>query len=227
MGSLRKELENIIKIKFNNKKLLEQALTHKSYAFENEKTEWNERLEFLGDSILSAVVSSFLYKKHKEYDEGQLSKLKANLVSRAILAFWAKEIDLGKYLLFGKGEVFSGGRKRSSLLSNGMEALIGALYLDQGFNVVQGFIEERIKKVSFTPEDYKSNLQEIVQSSDKVVPQYRVVKEAGPDHRKIFEIEVFWKDKVMGLGSGKNKKEAEQRAAKDALSKMDKIKKNK
>ena len=227
MGSLRKELENIIKIKFNNKKLLEQALTHKSYAFENEKTEWNERLEFLGDSILSAVVSSFLYKKHKEYDEGQLSKLKANLVSRAILAFWAKEINLGKYLLFGKGEVFSGGRKRSSLLSNGMEALIGALYLDQGFNVVQGFIEERIKKVSFTPEDYKSNLQEIVQSSDKVVPQYRVVKEAGPDHRKIFEIEVFWKDKVMGLGSGKNKKEAEQRAAKDALSKMDKIKKNK
>ena len=226
VGNLRKELENIIKIKFNDKKLLELALTHKSYAFENGKNEWNERLEFLGDSILSAVVSSFLYKKHKEYDEGQLSKLKANLVSRTILAFWAKEIDLGKYLLFGKGEIFSGGRKRSSLLSNGMEALIGAVYLDQGFEVVRIFIEEKIKDVSFTYKDYKSFLQEIVQSNNKIVPQYRVVKEEGPDHKKVFVIEVFWRNKLRGLGRGKNKKEAEQKAAKDALSKMDKTKKS-
>ena len=133
---------------------------------------------------------------------------------------------MGKYLLFGKGEIFSGGRKRSSLLSNGMEALIGAVYLDQGFEVVRRFIEERVKDVSFTSKDYKSLLQEIVQSNNKIVPQYKVVKEEGPDHKKVFEIEVFWSNKLRGFGRGKNKKEAEQKAAKDALSKMGKIKKN-
>ena len=218
-----KELEEIIKVEFKDKSLLEQALTHKSYAFEKGKRVWNERLEFLGDSILSAVVSSFLYRQYEDYDEGKLSKLKANLVSRTVLAYWAKEINLGKYLLVGKGEDVAGGRRRSSLLCDGMEALIGALYLDKGFKTAQEFIEERIRNNSFIEEDYKSYLQEIIQSNYRIVPRYRVIKEEGPDHQKTFEVGVYWKDKVKGSGKGKSKKEAEQRAARDALRKMNKI----
>lgn len=217
-----KELQKVIKIKFRNQRFLTEALTHKSYAIESvPPVRDNERLEFLGDSLLSTIVSSYLYKAHPEDDEGLLSQRKAHLVSRKTLYHWAKEINLGKYLYLSRGEEATGGRERESILANAFEAVLGAIYLDKGFTGAEKFILQRLKQKKFVQKiDCKSQLQEILQGKYKLVPEYRVIKESGPDHNKTFEIGVYFKKKLLGRGMGKSKKEAEQEAAKNALNKL-------
>lgn len=216
-----KKLQKLIKVRFCNQNLLIEALTHKSYAIETGGRVYNERLEFLGDSFLAAVVSSYLYRTYPQEDEGLLSRRKAHLVSRQTLFTWAKEIDLGKYLYLSRGEETSGGRKRESVLGNAFEALLGAIYLDQGFAKVEKFLLPRLKQLKIVQQvDYKSQLQEIIQRKHKLVPDYHVLQESGPDHGKTFEIGVYFKKKLLGRGTGKSKKEAEQEAAKNALEKI-------
>ncbi|HZK02242.1 MAG TPA: ribonuclease III, partial [Anaerovoracaceae bacterium] len=183
----------------------------------------NERLEFLGDSVLSTVVSEYVYLKYNNLPEGELTKVRANVVCESSLAHQAKSIDLGRYLLLGRGEEVTGGRDRISILADTFEAVIGALYLDGGIETARKFIlnmlEDSIKLASTGGlfRDYKTDLQELLQSrfDDKI--SYRVIKEIGPDHDKTFEVEVVLGDKVLGKGRGKSKKEAEQNAAKKAL----------
>lgn len=214
---------------FNDVKLLKQALTHSSYANENKMpiTENNERLEFLGDAILNLVVSQYLYKKYPNYPEGELTKIRAKVVCESSLAFAAKRIELGKYLLLGKGEEATGGRNRESILADASESIIGAIYIDSEFNLVNEILLRNFEKdiVQAVAKgrlfiDYKTELQEYLQKKNFSKLEYKVVKEEGPDHNKIFHMEVKSEDNVMGVGSGRNKKEAEQMAAKDALKKM-------
>ncbi|MFN3966231.1 MAG: ribonuclease III [Endomicrobiia bacterium] len=215
------ELESILGIKFTNKHLLEEAITHKSYAIEKNKPYWNERLEFLGDSVLSCVVADYLYSKFPDSPEGHLSRIKSQLVSRQMLVKLAKELNLGKFILLSKGEESTGGRTRESNLANAVEAIIGAIYLDKGFEMAKKFILKHIPSKQFSLEtDYKSKLQEISQAKYKILPVYRVVSENGPEHDKNFIVEVKIKNKILGIGKGKSKKEAEQQAAKEAIQKL-------
>lgn len=211
------ELEKRLGLSFKNRKLLQEALTHKSYAVENKQNGFNERLELLGDAIISACVVSYLFNKHKGYDEGQISKIKSAIVSRTHLYLWAKQIGLGKYLRFSKGEELAGGRERESLVGNAFEALVGAIYLEHGFEKSKRFLWERLKRTRITPSDYKSMLQEISQKRYRLPPEYVLISESGPDHEKTFEIEVRMGRKAHGRGLGKSKKLAEQEAAKEAL----------
>lgn len=213
-----KEIQDELHIKFINKDLLLNALTHKSYAIEKKMKYFNERLEFLGDSIISSIVAEFLYSRYPQYDEGKLSRMKSYLVSRVSLVHWAKRIRIGKYILLSRNEESSGGKKRASLLANVFEALIGALYLDRGYEVTRSFILQFLSKLRRVVDiDYKSKLQEIIQQKLKNTPDYRIVQETGPDHNKVFKIEVLVKKRRLGVGSGKSKKEAEQAAAHSAL----------
>lgn len=213
-----KEIQDELHIQFINKDLLLNALTHKSYAIEKKMKYFNERLEFLGDSIISSIVAEFLYNRYPQYDEGKLSRMKSYLVSRVSLVHWAQRIRIGKYILLSRNEESSGGKKRASLLANVFEALIGALYLDRGFEVTRCFILQFLSKLRRVVDiDYKSKLQEIIQQKLKNTPDYRIVQETGPDHNKVFKIEVLVKKKRLGVGSGKSKKEAEQAAAHSAL----------
>lgn len=206
---------------FKNAQFLTEAVTHKSYATEQGHSCFNERLEFLGDSILSAVVAHYLYDRYPEEDEGRLSKLKAILVSRPSLTRWAKELELGSDIFVGAGEEASGGRSRPSIMANALEALIGAIYLDGGYAPAEAFIRQWLARQQDLPEtDYKSQLQEIVQKKHKVPPSYTLLEEQGPDHDKTFLIAVKIFNKRLGMGSGKTKKEAEQAAARDALKGM-------
>ena len=212
------KLEKIIGFKFKDRAHLQKALTHKSYADETGSSEFNERMEFLGDSILAAVVAEYLFTKYGGEDEGRLSQLKSQLVSRQSLSRWAKDMDLGDFLLISKGEDTSGGRKRDSLLSNTFEALIAAIYLDSGFDAAKKFITVHLAKHRrVVINDPKSKLQEYIQSVHKTLPEYKIMGETGPDHEKIFEVGVFFKKSMLGSGSGRSKKEAEQAAAKKAL----------
>lgn len=213
-----KKIQDELHIKFINKDLLLNALTHKSYAIEKKMKYFNERLEFLGDSIISSIVAEFLYNRYPQYDEGKLSRMKSYLVSRVSLVHWAKRIRIGKYILLSRNEESSGGKKRASLLANVFEALIGALYLDRGYEVTRSFILQFLSKLRRVVDiDYKSKLQEIIQQKLKNTPDYRIVQETGPDHNKVFKIEVLVKKRRLGVGSGKSKKEAEQAAAHSAL----------
>jgi ribonuclease-3 len=215
------QAEKGIKVKFQNIKLLEEALTHKSYAIEHGQVLCNERLEFLGDSVISSVVANFLFVKFPNVDEGKLSKMKSQIVSRASLCVWAQEMKLGQYLFLSQGEEATGGRTRDSLLGNTYEALVGALFLDQGYEAAQKFIMRQLsKKKRIIENDFKSRLQEIVQKKFKTPPSYFVVGEIGPDHDKKFTLEVRINKKVLGTGEGRSKKEAEQFAAKEALKAM-------
>jgi len=211
--------EDVIGYSFKNKKLLEEALTHKSYSTEQNNRSSNERLEFLGDSVLGLVVCFFLFRKFPQKDEGFLSKLKSHLVSRKNLTLWAKKIRLGSFVYLGEGEILSGGRKKDSILANALEALIGAIYLDAGFQETYKFIANWLRsqdlKVLFC--DYKSSLQEIIQKKYKKPPVYVLVSSEGPEHKKIFTVKVKIKNRILGSGSGASKKEAEQNAAKKAL----------
>jgi len=216
-----KELERKIKVNFRNKKLLQQALTHKSYAYIYGTEEDNERLEFMGDSVLNLVISEYLYERYPTYDEGKLTKLKSSMVNRKSLQVWAKKLSLGDYILISEEEEAAGGRERASLLSNALEALIGAIYEDQDLDKVKKFILEQISTLKgIRKVDYKSQLQELVQKTYKILPEYRVKTESGPAHRKFFEIELRVKNRIFGRGTGWTKKGAEQEAAKEALKKI-------
>ena len=219
-------LEENLGYKFKNIELLKTAVTHSSYANENKMkiTENNERLEFLGDAILNLIVSHYLYKKYQDYPEGELTKIRATVVCESSLAFAARKINLGKYLLIGKGEETTGGRERDSILADASEALTGAIYIDSDFDtasklLLKNFEEDIVYAVAkgdlFI--DYKTELQERFQRIKKSKIEYRVLKEVGPDHNKIFYMDVAVNDKTIGKGSGRNKKEAEQMAAKEAL----------
>lgn len=203
--------------------LLHQALIHRSYAFEANLPYDNERLEFLGDAVLGFFVSIALYRHNPNSSEGELSKLKATIVSRSVLGKRALDIGLGKLILLGKGEELSGGRLRTSLLGSTLEAIIGAMYLEIGAEAVYRFIKYHIltpaNKLVQSDEyiDYKSQLQELVQKTYQVVPVYTIVDETGPDHNKLFQIEVDVNGEVMGYGRGPRKKVAENLAAREAL----------
>ncbi|OGS18116.1 MAG: ribonuclease III [Elusimicrobia bacterium RIFOXYA2_FULL_50_26] len=212
------KLEKTLDIKFENINLLKQAMTHKSYAAEAGTNENNERMEFLGDSILSVIVADFLFQKYPDEDEGRLSQLKSQIVSRHGLSIWAKKLKLGNYMYISKGEETNGGRKRDSLLSNAFEAVVAAVYLDAGFFAAKKFIfNYLILQRRMVVTDAKSKLQERIQSVHRTLPEYKVLSESGPDHEKIFEVGVFVKKEPLGKGKGHSKKEAEQAAAKNAL----------
>ncbi len=217
------ELEQIIGYKFKDKQLLVTALTHTSFANEaKDKIKHNERLEFLGDSVLQIVAADFLFT-HKNTAEGELTRMRANLVCESALFTFAQSINLGKYLKLGKGEEKSGGRNRASVVSDAFEALIAALYLDGGLKIAQNFIVPFLKSAineAEAGEDYKTKLQEVMQQNRQERLSYVVKQESGPDHNKHFVVQVFLNSNCIGEGEGNNKKSAEQAAAKEALSLM-------
>ncbi len=211
-------LEERIGYQFRDKQLFKQALTHSSYVNEHrmDKLSCNERLEFLGDAVLEVVSSEFLYGKYPEKPEGELTKIRASMVCEPSLAYCASELDLGAYLRLGKGEDATGGRGRASVVSDAMEALIGAIYLDGGFANAKEFIHRYIlndmenKQLFY---DSKTILQEMVQAGEGRRLEYEILKEEGPDHNKTFEIRALLDGKEIGRGSGRTKKAAEQLAA--------------
>ena len=217
-----KELEQKINYQFRNEQLLRQAMTHSSYVNEHrmDKLQCNERLEFLGDAVLEIVSSDFLYHKYPEKQEGELTKIRASIVCEPTLAYCASDINLGAYLMLGRGEESTGGRGRNSVVSDAMEALIGAIYLDGGFANAKEFVLNFIlndiehKQLFY---DSKTILQEIVQENGTQPVEYILTKEEGPDHNKNFTVEARVNGKVMGQGSGHTKKAAEQAAAYQAI----------
>lgn len=219
------ELEEKLGYRFRDPELLRQALTHSSYANEHhlKKHSDNERLEFLGDAVLELTSSEFLYEKYPNYAEGSLTKLRASLVCEPTLAFCTRELDLGSYLYLGKGEDHTGGRSRKSILSDALEAVIGAIYLDGGFANAKEFVLKYIltdiehKQLFY---DSKTILQEVVQAKGSHTLQYEVIREEGPDHDKHFIVEVRMDDAPVGEGAGHTKKAAEQEAAYQALLKL-------
>lgn len=216
------ELENRIGYRFKDFSLLVQAMSHSSYANERHlgRLQCNERLEFLGDAVLELVTSEYLFECYPEMPEGDATKTRASIVCEQSLAFCAKSISLGKYILLGKGEEISGGRERPSITSDACEALIGAIYLDGGFTSAKEFILKFIlndlehKKLFF---DSKTILQERVQAQHEEVLHYELVREEGPDHQKRFIVQAMLGTRVIGEGEGRTKKAAEQAAAYDAL----------
>lgn len=228
MNKKMEELEQKIKYQFHSKCLLEQALTHSSYANEKKlgKLGCNERLEFLGDAVLELVSSEFLFQKYSNVPEGELTKKRASLVCEPSLAFCAREFGLPDYLLLGKGEDMTGGRQRDSIVSDATEALLGAIYLDGGFASAKEFVLNFIlndiehKQLFY---DSKTILQEIVQESGRQSSvEYILVKEEGPDHNKSFTVCASISGEKMGTGTGHTKKAAEQAAAYQAIRKMKK-----
>lgn len=228
------ELEEKIEVSFQNKDLLRHALTHRSYLNENSNFELgnNERLEFLGDAVLEIVVTEFLYFNFPDRQEGILTSYRASLVNTIMLASITKEIGADKYLFLSKGEAKDNSEKaRSSILANTMEAIIGAIYLDQGMEVAKKFITKNIiGKIDYILQeelylDPKSKFQEIVQDKYGITPHYNVLSEDGPDHQKIFEVGLYLKKELIAKGKGKSKQAAQVDAAKNGL-KLKKINKN-
>jgi ribonuclease-3 len=224
-GEKTRELEAKLGHTFKDRTLLLQALTHKSYANENreEGSQHNERLEFLGDTVLDFIVSDLLMKLCPESPEGELSKLRSVIVSEANLSEAARSLGLGAYLLLGRGEEQTGGRDKSSLLANALEAVIAALYLDGGIDAAFGFVRRQFEldiremATSGRTFDSKTELQEYCQSTFGELPAYTVTSESGPDHLKLFEVEIVAGGRPLGRGQGRSKKEAEQNAARIAL----------
>ncbi|HSC27622.1 MAG TPA: ribonuclease III [Vicinamibacterales bacterium] len=228
-GTEYEPLERAIGYRFRDPGLLEHALTHRSRVHEDASGGVidNESLEFLGDSILGFVIADMLFRQFPQHNEGQKSKLKASIVSAALLARLGERIDLGKYLILGRGEEKTGGRRKHAIIADCYEALIAAIYLDGGIEPARTFIERQFSDIieearrtgaeaSFT-EDYKSALQEWLQSRDRGLPLYRLVTEAGPAHRRRFEVEVLVEGQPLGRAEGRSKKEAAQAAARAAL----------
>ena len=229
MENLDKNLEEFqgkIRYYFNDKELLIEALSHSSYANEKRKgRNSNERLEFLGDSVLSIVVSQYLFEHFTHLPEGELTKIRASLVCEKSLYEFAKQIDLGEHILLGKGEENTGGRERVSILADAFEAVIAAVFLDGGLEAARRHILKFITKdiddrkpVSFS--DHKTILQEIIQKNPEEKVEYKLVGQSGPDHNKAFKVQVRLNSNVIGTGIGRSKKEAEQMAAKEALELM-------
>jgi len=216
-------LEEKLGYKFKDPSLLKAALTHSSYANENKKSKAvsNERLEFLGDSVLGVTVSALIYANNPKMPEGQMTRLRAELVCERSLASLAVTFGLGKCLLLGRGEEKGGGRTRPSILADAVEAVLAAIYLDGGFEPVRKLITEHLtsqaERMQLENFDYKTALQEVVQEKSGQVISYHTIDESGPDHMKSFTVEVRLNDAFLGRGSGKSKKEAEQTAAKSAL----------
>ncbi len=216
------QLEERIGYRFHDRKWLVLALSHSSYANERKLGHQgcNERLEFLGDAVLELVSSEYLYDHYPNMPEGDLTKLRASLVCEPTLAFDARQIDLPEYLLLGKGEDLTGGRKRDSVVSDAFEATIGAIFKDGGFDAARTFIlnfvmDDVEHKQLF--HDSKTRLQEMLQSAAEGVVRYEIVGESGPDHAKMFEAAVFFQNRELGRGSGHSKKAAEQQAAYQAI----------
>lgn len=219
------QLEEQLSIYFKDKQLLIKAFTHRSYLNEsNQKNiESNERLEFLGDSVLSLVISEYLYKKYPNIDEGQLTNLRSSIVSKKPLSQISRSLGLGNYLFLSRGEDESGGRQNNSMLADSCESFIGALFLDQGLDAVKKFIDRYfipkldilIKKDEIR--DYKSQLQEKIQAAYKRSPIYKTIKTQGPDHKKTFVVGVWANGQLLARGEGKSKQEAQQNSAKQAL----------
>lgn len=224
------KLEKSFNLKFSNKNLLTTAFTHRSYLNEAGKDlSSNERLEFLGDAILSFIVSSYLYQKYPSQKEGSLTNMRSTIVKTKTLAEIAKNLNFGDYLLLSRGEEDGGGRTNPSLLADTFEAFIGALYLDQGLTSTQKFLNQNLlTQVTQIMEkelhtDYKSQLQEVVQMFSKSAPTYKVVKTKGPDHAKSFWVTVVVDGIEKEVGTGQSKQEAEQQAAARTLEKMGKL----
>ncbi|MCX7823336.1 MAG: ribonuclease III [Syntrophobacterales bacterium] len=229
---MTEKLEETIGYTFKNKNLLIEALTHRSFAYEqgNSTVKDNERLEFLGDAVLELAISHYLWHLYPHYTEGELSRLRSAIVREEELARLAERLHLGDYLILGKGEEHTGGRKKPSILSGAIEAVMGAIYLDGGWESVMRFVE-----ANFLPflealsnkdplreldRDYKTKLQEWMQGNFKKTPTYRIDREEGPDHAKIFYVSVLMDGKVLARGKGRSKKEAQQKAARVAYMKL-------
>ena len=229
---LRDEFETLqqaIAYRFRDRGLLEHAMTHTSRANEDVSggVRDNESLEFLGDAVLGFLIADLLFNEFPEHDEGQKSKIKAALVSTTTLARLAERLSLGEHLLLGRGEEKTGGRQKQALLADSYEALIAAIYLDGGVEHVRAFVArefaalvEEARRVGAAGQDYKSALQELVQSRSESLPEYRLIGTVGPDHRKLFQVEVVVNGEAVAEASGTSKKEAEQEAAKLALEKL-------
>lgn len=207
---------------FDSEELMCMALTHPSYAQEQNWLENNQRLEFLGDAVLNFVIAEYLYNHYRDKTEGELTKIRARVVCEKALLNVAEKIYLGEYLLLGRGEEMSGGRKRKSILADAVESVIGAIYLDQGYDCARDFILSHLKEFVHETargdyQDYKSRLQELVQSKNKHNVYYKILEENGPAHARHFIAGVFYGHRLLAAGEGKSKKEAEQQAAGQAL----------
>ena len=218
-----KTLETKLGYQFQNPKLLDHALTHSSYANEHHlgSISSNERLEFLGDSVLGMIVADHLYRTFPDLPEGDLTRIRANLVCEGSLVLVAKEWDLGRYLKLGKGENACGGRSRPSILADAVEAVLAAVFLDGGLehdrDIIQRFLLDRMEQVNRASRDHKTYLQELVQRKSGQVLSYELIGESGPDHDKKFDVEVLLNGKPCGKGTGSSKKRAEQAAAAAAI----------
>ena len=220
-----RSLQEKIGYSFKNDKLLFEALSHSSFANENKNYHSNERLEFLGDSVLSIVVSDYIFKHFSHIPEGELTKLRASLVCENSLFEFSKRISLGDHIFLGKGEELTGGRERPSIVSDAFEAVIAAIYLDGGIEAVTPYIlsfipDDITPKGSSAFHDYKTILQEVIQKNPEEKITYNLKEESGPDHDKHFTVQVMLNNNVIGEGSGRSKKSAEQAAAKEALALM-------
>lgn len=222
-----KLLEKKLGITFRNPELLRQAFTHPSYVNEHRMTSSrdNERLEFLGDAVLELTVSEFLFAKYPDRSEGELTKQRASIVCEPSLVTFAEALQFGLFVLLGKGEEMTGGRTRPALLADVFESFVGALYLDQGLEAVQGFLRAHMFPsivMEGRPQlmDYKTQLQELIQQQGTAGLEYRIVDERGPAHEKEFLAEVWMEDRQLGRGTGRSKKEAEQQAAAQALARL-------
>ena len=222
-------LENKLGYSFRDTELINQALVHSSYA--NEKGQKNhasyERLEFLGDAVLQLIISDYLYAKFLDFPEGELTKLRSRIVCESTLVECAKALSLGEYMYFGRGEELTGGRERASILADCFESVVAAIYLDGGMSNARSFVLRNMDKKIMDAVmgkifiDYKTRLQEVIQARKITQIRYAVVEEKGPDHNKTFEMNVIVNEKVVGTGTGRSKKEAEQLAAKMALGRID------
>jgi len=220
-----RELDDALGVRFEDPSIRAAALTHRSYAFEQELGVNNERLEFLGDAVLGLAVTDMAYNDFPEMPEGELAKLRAAIVNMSALADVARDLGLGDFILLGKGEEMSGGRDKASILADALEAILGALYLDRGLGVARAFIERlfRPRMVAYVrgegERDYKTILQELASADLHALPEYKISDE-GPDHEKEFTATVFLAGKAWGSGMGRSKKEAEQQAAHEAYLKL-------
>jgi ribonuclease III len=220
-GEEPKALDRRLGVRFKDASLREMALTHRSYAFENGLANNNERLEFLGDAVLGIVVTDMAFREFAEMPEGELAKLRAAIVNMGALAEVARDLGLGAFILLGKGEEMSGGRDKSSILADALEALLGAIYLDRGLAAARKLIVRlfRPRMIAYVrgegDRDYKTILQELASADLHALPEYRI-SERGPDHQKEFTATVFLAGKEWGSGMGRSKKEAEQQAAHEA-----------
>ncbi len=231
MNDVLEELQEKIGYHFKDTNLLKQALTHSSFANEQKinKLKNYERLEFLGDAVLELVSSEFLFKENPDMPEGQLTKLRASMVCEPALAYCAKDLDIGSYILLGRGEEATGGRKRDSITSDVMEAIIGAIFLDSGLenakkHIYRFILSDLEHKILFL--DSKTILQEEIQKKKDAKLRYELIEETGPEHDKQFHVEAYLNDVLIGAGVGRTKKAAEQQAAYEALLKMKENKKN-